>query len=133
MAPSGFILTNEHVIHGAQRVSVLLPALPGARPTTPDSMRRRTFEAKVIGSQAEVDLALLKIEATDLPFLALGKAGPAADSGLKAGDVIRSINQTQIDSLKTLRKVVRAFKPGDAVALQVERDGKLSYLSFEME
>ena len=71
---SGFILTNEHVIHGAQRVSVMLPAIPGTSPSATDSTRRRIFDAKVIGSQADVDLALLKIEATNLPVLSLEKA-----------------------------------------------------------
>ena len=57
----------------------------------------------------------------------------SADTGLKAGDVIRSINQTPVDSLDTLKKSVRGLKAGDAVALQIEREGKLSYLSFEIE
>ena len=55
------------------------------------------------------------------------------DSGLKAGDVIRALNQTQIDSLDTLKKAIRSLKVGDSVALQIEREGKISYLSFEME
>jgi serine protease Do len=75
--PSGFILTNEHVIHGAQRVRVQLPAIPGSMPSAPDSTRRRIFEARVIGSQPDVDLALLKIEATGLPVLSLEKARKA--------------------------------------------------------
>ena len=57
----------------------------------------------------------------------------SADSTLQAGDVIRTLNQTRIDSLETLRLAVRTLKAGEPVALQVERDGKLSYLSFEME
>lgn len=72
--PTGYILTNEHVIHGAQRVSVLLPAVPGTSPSATDSTRRRIFEAKVVGSQPDVDLALLKIEATGLPVLSLERA-----------------------------------------------------------
>ncbi len=80
--PSGFIITNEHVIHGAQRVSVLLPAMPGTRPSATDSTRKRIFEAKVIGSQPDVDLALLKIEATNLPVLSLDKAIPARQGEL---------------------------------------------------
>jgi len=75
--PSGFILTNEHVIHGAQRVRVQLPADPGIQPSGADAMRRRIFDAKVIGSQPDVDLALLKIEATGLPVLSLEKARKA--------------------------------------------------------
>jgi serine protease Do len=55
------------------------------------------------------------------------------DADLKAGDVIRVLNRVKIDSLDTLKKAVRTLKAGDAVALQVERDGKWTYLSFEME
>jgi serine protease Do len=84
--PSGFILTNEHVIHGAQRVRVLLPPVAGANPAGTDSIRRRIFEAKLIGSQPDVDLALLKIEATDLPVLPLEKARQA-----KQGELVFAI------------------------------------------
>ena len=80
--PSGFILTNEHVIHGAQRVRVMLPTIQGTKPSAPDSIRRRIFDAKVIGSQPDVDLALLKIEATDLPVLSLEKASLAKEGEL---------------------------------------------------
>jgi serine protease Do len=79
---SGFILTNEHVIHGAQRVSVLLPAALGSAPSGRDSTRKRIFNAKVIGSQPDVDLALLKIEATQLPILSLEKACTARQGEL---------------------------------------------------
>ncbi len=75
--PAGYILTNEHVIHGALRVRVLLPPIAGAHPTGTDSARRRIFDAKVIGSQPDVDLALLKIEATGLPVLSLEQASQA--------------------------------------------------------
>jgi len=55
----GYILTNHHVVDGAERISVELTD-------------RRSFEAKVIGSDAPSDLALLKIEASGLPVLPLG-------------------------------------------------------------
>jgi serine protease Do len=57
----------------------------------------------------------------------------SADSGLQAGDVIHSLNRTSIDSVTTLRAAVRALKPGDAVVLQIERNGGLQYLAFDME
>jgi serine protease Do len=57
----------------------------------------------------------------------------SADSGLQAGDVIHSLNRTSIDSVATLRTAVRALKPGDAVVLQIERNGGLQYLPFDME
>jgi serine protease Do len=55
----GHILTNHHVIDGADQISVELTD-------------RRSFEAKVIGSDAPSDLALLKINASGLPVLPLG-------------------------------------------------------------
>jgi len=55
------------------------------------------------------------------------------DTGLQAGDIIHQLNSTSIDSMDTLRAAVRALKTGDPVVLQVERDGGLLYVSFEME
>ena len=55
------------------------------------------------------------------------------DTGLQAGDIIHKLNTTAIDSADTLRAAVKALKPGDPVALQVERDGGLLYVSFEIE
>jgi serine protease Do len=55
------------------------------------------------------------------------------DTGLQAGDIIHQLNTTPIGSMDTLRTAVGALKTGDAVVLQVERDGGLQYVSFEME
>jgi serine protease Do len=55
------------------------------------------------------------------------------DTGLQAGDVIHQLNATRIDSVDTLRTALAALKTGDPVAFQVERDGGLMYLSFELE
>jgi serine protease Do len=55
------------------------------------------------------------------------------DTGLQAGDVIHQLNTTSIDSMDDLRTAVGAVKTGEAVVLQVERDGGLLYVSFEME
>src|SRR6266576_4667111 len=51
---------------------------------------------------------------------------------LAIGDVIRSVNSVPISSVAQLRATIEAFKPGDAIALQVERMGKLRYVAFEM-
>jgi serine protease Do len=56
-----------------------------------------------------------------------------SDSGLQTGDIIHSFNTKTIDSVETLRGAVRDLKPGAAVVLQIERDGGLQYLAFEME
>ena len=64
----GYILTNHHVIDGASTISVVLPD-------------QREFKAQLVGSDARTDVALLKIDATGLPFLRM------ADSNkLKVGE-----------------------------------------------
>jgi serine protease Do len=55
------------------------------------------------------------------------------DTGLQAADVIHQLNTTPIDSMETLRTAVGALKQGEAVVLQIERDGGLLYVGFEME
>jgi serine protease Do len=57
----------------------------------------------------------------------------AVDSGLMAGDVIHSLNRTPITSVEILRDAFTKLQPGDPAAMQVERNGKLTYLTFEME
>jgi len=55
------------------------------------------------------------------------------DTGLRAGDVIHTLNTTPIDSVDSLRAIMGDLKPNSLVVLQVERDGKLQWLTFEME
>ena len=55
------------------------------------------------------------------------------ETGLKTGDVIHGVNTTPIDSLDSLRAALQSLKPSAAVVLQVEREGQLQWLAFEME
>jgi len=55
----GYILTNSHVVEGADTVKVALSD-------------RREFTAKVVGADTKADLAVLKIDAKDLPVIAMG-------------------------------------------------------------
>jgi len=59
ISPDGYVLTNHHVVDGADEVTVKLSD-------------RRSFKAKVVGSDEAYDVALLKIEASGLPSLRLG-------------------------------------------------------------
>jgi len=59
ISADGYLLTNHHVVDGAETVKVRLSD-------------RREFTAKVVGSDAESDVAVLKIEATGLPTLRFG-------------------------------------------------------------
>jgi serine protease Do len=77
----GYVVTNHHVVAGAQRIRVVLPAPPGASPSRAAVPGRgRQYEARVVGLHAETDLALLKIDAAGLPTLPLAD-GRAAQPG----------------------------------------------------
>jgi serine protease Do len=61
-------------------------------------------------------------------------AGPhPVETGLEAGDVIRAVDRTLLESVSQLREMVQNLKSADPVVLQVERGGRLQYLAFEME
>ena len=60
--------------------------------------------------------------------------GPSSvHTRLATGDIVRAIDGTPLESISQLQTMVRNFKPGDPVVLQIERNGKLQYLAFEME
>lgn len=73
ITPDGFILTNHHVVDGADRVVVKMAD-------------RREFDGRVVGTDPATDVALLKIEASDLPTLRLGDS-----SKLKPGEWVIAI------------------------------------------
>jgi serine protease Do len=75
--PDGYIITNAHVVEGAQRIHVALP-MPSV--DIPERMapvgKQRIVEARLVGLHKETDLALLKIDQTGLPTLSLGSRRP---------------------------------------------------------
>jgi serine protease Do len=75
--PEGYIMTNAHVVEGAQRIHV---ALPTPVVDFPDQIapagKQRVVEARLVGLHKETDLALIKIDQTDLPTLSLGSRRP---------------------------------------------------------
>ena len=73
VSPDGIILTNAHVVRDAKEVTVKLTD-------------RREFRAKVIGSDPKTDVAVLKIDAKNLPVVAIGKT-----SDLKVGEWVLAI------------------------------------------
>jgi S1-C subfamily serine protease len=58
---------------------------------------------------------------------------PYSGGALETGDVIYEINRTPTVSIKTLRSTLDDLKSGDAVVLEVERTGKLIYVTLELE
>jgi Do/DeqQ family serine protease len=69
----GYILTNNHVVEGASDVQIELPD-------------KRTFTAKVVGTDAPTDLAVLKVDSKDLPTLAIGDS-----DAVRVGDVVLAV------------------------------------------
>jgi serine protease Do len=52
---------------------------------------------------------------------------------LQQGDVIYTVNREPIASIDALKAAIDAIKPGDPLIIQIERDGKLNFLSLELE
>jgi Do/DeqQ family serine protease len=69
----GYILTNHHVIDGADKIEV-------------DLNDNRSLQAEVVGSDAPSDLAVLKVNASGLPVLALGDSDRT-----RVGDIVLAI------------------------------------------
>ena len=69
--PNGYIMTNAHVVEGAQRIRVALPLPSGDSTGLVPLGKRRIVEARLLGQHKETDLALLKIDEKDLPTLSL--------------------------------------------------------------
>lgn len=86
--PAGFIMTNAHVVQGAIRVRVLLPAVsesPGSSESAP-APRTRTVDARVVGIDTESDLALIRVDETALPALSFGDSDK-----LRQGDLVFAV------------------------------------------
>ncbi len=72
ISPSGYVLTNNHVITGAQNIQVLL-------------YDGRVAQAKVVGADPDTDLAVLKLNVDDLPAIQIAANKP------RVGDVVLAI------------------------------------------
>ena len=82
--PEGYIMTNAHVVNGAHRVQIVLPA-DNADGTlaTALSGKTRLLAAQIVGVTTELDLALLKVEGLKLPALTL-----ATYSQVRQGEMV---------------------------------------------
>jgi serine protease Do len=95
---NGFIMTNAHVIDGARRIRVAL-SIAG---------RLQRLEAKVIGVERQSDLALLKIEARDLPALRFNANPP------QAGELVVAIGSPNgLDNSVSMGVISSAWRQPD--------------------
>jgi S1-C subfamily serine protease len=59
--------------------------------------------------------------------------GMGSDAPLLPRDVIRTVNRKPIATLQELRTALKALNPGTPVTLQIQREGRLMYVSFTLE
>jgi len=136
--PSGYILTNAHVVSGAQRVQVVLSNV-GADDSVEAALSTKTnlAPARIIGVTKEMDLALLKVDAGVLPALKLanyrdlrqGEAVFALGSpeGLRNSvthGIISSVaRQTDPDSAMVYVQTDAPINPGNSGGPLVDANG----------
>ncbi|MDF0650507.1 MAG: serine protease [Nitrospira sp. LK265] len=102
VSPDGYILTNNHVIDKAREVNVTLPD-------------KREFKGKIIGTDPKTDLAVVKINATDLSALSWGDG-----SRLQVGEYVLAVgNPFGLNSTVTLG-IVSAIGRGHMGITQYE-------------
>jgi serine protease DegS len=128
MSPEGYILTNNHVTAGADQIVV---ALKDGRETL----------ARVIGSDPETDLAVLKIDLKNLPSITIGRS-----DNIRIGDVALAIgnpfgvgqtvtmgiisatgrNQLGLNNYEDFIQTDAAINPGNSGGALVDANGNLT-------
>jgi serine protease Do len=102
--PDGYILTNNHVVEGASDIEVF-------------TQDKKKFRAKVVGTDPRTDVAVLKIDAAQLPSLTLGDS-----SKLKVGDVVFAIGDPFSVGETTTMGIVSATGRGFGGAIEHYED-----------
>jgi len=127
VSPQGYILTNHHVVEAADDIHVALKD-------------GRAFQARLVGADPETDLAVLKIDAANLPALAFAPA-----NSLRVGDVVLGIgnpfgvgqsvtmgivsalgrNNLNINTFENFIQTDAAINPGNSGGALVDTTGNL--------
>src|SRR6202051_4093941 len=80
--PEGYIITNAHVVNGAQNIEVLVPPPPAPTASgAAEGPQGRSYQARIVGTSKEIDLAVIKIDAHALPALSIRNSMPPARQG----------------------------------------------------
>jgi serine protease Do len=125
--PNGYIVTNNHVVDHASSVEVMLT-------------NKRVYKARVVGSDTDMDIAVLKIDAKDLPTVPLGDS-----STLHVGDTVMAFgnpfglnftvtrgtvsalgrSQFRIEPLQDFIQTDAAINPGNSGGALVDVKGQM--------
>jgi len=118
---SGYIITNAHVVNGAQRVQVALPGSPADGSIAGSLAARITvIPARIIGVARDIDLALLKVDATNLTAL------PVANfRNLRQGETVFAFGSPQGLRNSVTHGIV------SAVARQTDPDSSMVYIQTD--
>lgn len=116
--PSGYIVTNAHVVRGAQRIRVEVPTVPTGGSIL--AARGRMLDGRIVGLDLETDLAVVKVEATGLPTLAFGDS-----DDLRAGQLVVALGSPLGFQNSVSLGVV------SAVARQLEPESPMVYLQSD--
>ena len=100
-----------------------------------DPERNLVPEIGILGVEidARIAAAASGLRAPYGVIVAACASGALVDVPLQANDVIRSVNDRKVATLAQLREVLRALPPGAPVTLQVQREGRLTYVSFTFD
>jgi serine protease Do len=120
--PSGYIVTNAHVVRNAQRLRVDIPVASSGQSIL--GARSRTVGAQIVGIDAETDLAVIKVEETKLPALAFGDSDE-----LKAGQLVLALGSPlglrNSLSLGVVSAVARQLEP-ESPMIYVQTDASIN-------
>ena len=119
--PEGYIITNAHVVTGAQRVQVVVPeGMSDGSLQAILSARTNIVPARVVGVAKDVDLALLKVDNVKLGALSL-----APYRNIRQGEVVLAFG-----SPEGLRNTV-TFGVVSSVARQIDPDSPMVYIQTD--
>ncbi len=111
VSPDGYILTNDHVVSGATRLTVSLPD-------------RRQYRAEVVGTDPTTDVAVIKIEDRNLPTLSFGSS-----EDVRVGEWVLAVGNPGFGGAGSLDYTVTAGiisalgRPLDLIRQELTRQG----------
>jgi S1-C subfamily serine protease len=129
------------VLRGSERLTLQIPVVLQKDDLDKmvdlvDAEKNMIPKLGMLGLQIDEKIAQMIPEirmASGVIVAALTATGGSPEIGLHPGDIIHSFNRMPIVTVEALRSALDGLKPGSPVVLQVERDGQLQYLSFEIE
>jgi serine protease Do len=140
--PEGYIVTNAHVVSGAETIEVIvLPRMgSGSSLEVDQGPQGKSYQAHVVGSAKEIDIAVIKIDAHGLPALSIGGTIPPPRQGelvfafgspeglrntVTMGVVSAVARQPDPDSPLVYVQTDTPINPGNSGGALVNADGQL--------